>query len=446
MLLPQPLLDALSGLPGFNPEAFIAIHQTTAPTSIRFNPFKPQTANFQPQTFPIPWSSRGYYLAERPSFTFDPLFHAGTYYVQEASSMFLEQALTQLCDLSQPLTVLDLCAAPGGKSTHLLSLLNSQSLLVSNETIRSRSHILTDNIMRWGQPNSIVTNNDPKDFARLENFFDVIVADAPCSGSGLFRREPEAIAEWSVNNVTLCSQRQQRILADVLPALKPGGLLIYATCSYSREEDEAIGEWLTEALNMQHEKLNTNDDWGVTDAGTGYRFYPYRLQGEGFYLACFRKEAGETASQKKARPSAIAANKTEAALLAEWLQAPQEFAFYLNNDTYYALPARWRETYEVLRAALKIVQAGVNMGKIFKQKLQPDHALALSTARRNNLPALALDYDTAIAYLRKQDIGPQPGHSGWTLATYQQQSLGWLNILPNRSNNYYPKELRILKQ
>ena len=181
---------------------------------------------------------------QRPSFTFDPLFHAGTYYVQEASSMFLEQALKQSVDLSQPLRVLDLCAAPGGKSTLLQSLLNKESLLVSNDVIKSRAAILEENIVKWGAANVVVTNNDPAHFARLENYFDAIVIDAPCSGSGLFRRDPEAINEWSENNVQLCSQRQQRIVADVWPALKQNGILIYSTCSYSAEEDEAILDWM----------------------------------------------------------------------------------------------------------------------------------------------------------------------------------------------------------
>src|ERR1044071_5586576 len=200
----------------------------------------------------IPWTEYGHYLSQRPSFTFDPLFHAGCYYVQEASSMFLEQALKQTIDLSKPLRVLDLCAAPGGKSTHILSLISKDSLLVSNEVIRSRAKILKDNIVKWGYSNVVVTNNDPKDFQRLENHFDVIVVDAPCSGSGLFRREPEAIEEWSINNVQLCCQRQQRILADIIPALKGGGILIYSTCSYSPQEDEQIVQWMRNEFPLDY--------------------------------------------------------------------------------------------------------------------------------------------------------------------------------------------------
>ncbi|HMG68181.1 MAG TPA: hypothetical protein VK588_10860, partial [Chitinophagaceae bacterium] len=221
MRLPEKLLESLQGIKGFDKEAFEKVHATGGQlTSIRLNPTKfsePLTAlsfgNDLAGT--VPWSDFGYYLNQRPSFTFDPLFHAGCYYVQEASSMCLEQALKQTTDLSQPLRILDLAAAPGGKSTHIQSLISHDSLLVSNEVIRSRSNILKDNIIKWGSDNVVVTNNDPKAFSRLENYFDVIVVDAPCSGSGLFRRDEEAIGEWSLNNVHLCSQRQQRIVSDV---------------------------------------------------------------------------------------------------------------------------------------------------------------------------------------------------------------------------------------
>jgi 16S rRNA C967 or C1407 C5-methylase (RsmB/RsmF family) len=268
--LPQQLLDSLKDTKGFDREAFLRVHALQESiTSVRLNPAKPGDANWisykdwqtgpgsyeamkQQTISPVPWAEHGIYLAQRPSFTFDPYFHAGCYYVQEASSMFLEQALKQTADLSQPLKVLDLSAAPGGKSTHIQSLINENSLLVSNEVIRSRANILKDNIIKWGSANVIVTNNDPRDFAQLEGFFDVIVIDAPCSGSGLFRRDPEAIEEWSENNVQLCSQRQQRIIMDVWPALKKDGILIYSTCSYSKDEDEDIANWILSELPIAH--------------------------------------------------------------------------------------------------------------------------------------------------------------------------------------------------
>jgi NOL1/NOP2/fmu family ribosome biogenesis protein len=231
-----------------------------------------------------------------------------------------------------------------------------------------------------------------------------------------------------------------------LPALKPGGLLIYATCSYSQEEDEAIAAWLTSELKMKNEALKTESGWGVIASVMGYRFYPYLLQGEGFFIACFRKEEGNKEFYRKIKPAGETVTKNETAILGNWLKDAAAFSFFKTNDNYFAVPAHLKEAYTLISQSLRIVHAGVSLGKIFKNKLQPGHCLALSNARAASLPALELDYDTAIQYLRKQDIGSAPGHSGWTLATYQQQSLGWLNVLPNRSNNYYPKELRILKQ
>jgi len=235
------------------------------------------------------------------------MFHAGCYYVQEASSMFLEQALKQSVDLSMPLKILDLCAAPGGKSTHILSLISKESLMVSNEVIKSRAAVLRDNITKWGYSNVVVTCSDPKNFQKLENYFDVIVVDAPCSGSGLFRRDPEAIKEWSLSNVQLCSRRQQRILTDVLPALKKEGVMIYSTCSYSKEENEDIGKWIMEEHKMESEELKIEKEWGIVQSEMGYRFYPDKLKGEGFFLACFRKTDGkETASDRmKDKPQKI---------------------------------------------------------------------------------------------------------------------------------------------
>ncbi|NVK85096.1 MAG: RsmB/NOP family class I SAM-dependent RNA methyltransferase, partial [Cytophagia bacterium] len=208
-------------------EAFFQSLNTDSPTSIRFNPFKNYSGKLEGEA--IPWADNGIYLTERPTFTLDPAFHAGGYYVQEASSMVLEQIIKQSVDLKEELLALDLCGAPGGKSSHISSILNENSLLVSNEVIKTRANILSENLTKWGHPNVVITNNDPSRFERLNVQFDLIVVDAPCSGEGLFRREPEAMNEWSPEAVKLCATRQQRILADIWPSLKPGGVLIYST-------------------------------------------------------------------------------------------------------------------------------------------------------------------------------------------------------------------------
>ncbi|MBB1285950.1 Fmu (Sun) domain protein [Flavisolibacter sp. BT320] len=468
MKLPEAFLSSLEGVPGFDRERFVAVHeQEGGVTSIRINPAKPLEIATEPDaevseisddsrlTFdvsrltPVPWSRYGYYLPQRPSFTFDPLFHAGCYYVQEASSMFLEQALVQLVDLTQPLKVLDLCAAPGGKSTHLQSLLTTESLLVSNEVIRQRSVVLTDNIIKWGSSNVFVTNNDPKAFQKVPGFFDVMVVDAPCSGSGLFRKDSEAIDEWSLNNVALCSQRQQRILADALPALKEGGLLVYSTCSYSVEEDEAIMDWLIKEMEMENLPLPSVQEGIVIStsarsSAVGYRFYPDKLKGEGLFLACFRKKSeSDTVRIKQGKPETISTREKK--IIEEWINGKgQEIVRFRNNVI--VLPKGFLPDFLLLSAHLNLLYAGTTVGEIFKEKLVPHHALSQSLLLSENVKTVDLSYADAIKYLQRQDFSCTPQSIGWQVVRYKEKPLGWINALKNRVNNYYPKEIRILKQ
>ncbi|OYW75438.1 MAG: hypothetical protein B7Z27_08775, partial [Sphingobacteriia bacterium 32-37-4] len=295
--LPKQLIDSLANVKGFDKAAFEKVHISGEQvTSIRLNPFKPSNVLTDFIDVKVPWCSDGFYLKERPSFTMDPLFHAGAYYVQEASSMFLHHAIHELIPGSkQGLKVLDLCAAPGGKSTLLASIF-SEGLVVSNEVIKSRAAILVENTTKWGLPNMVVTNNDPEHFKDFVGYFDVIVVDAPCSGSGLFRKDSAAIGEWSEQNVVHCSQRQERILATILPCLKQDGILLYSTCSYSEAEDESIADWLVSHMNMESCPIKTAPSWNIITTQSpqqqawGYRFYPYLVKGEGFYLAAFKQQ------------------------------------------------------------------------------------------------------------------------------------------------------------
>lgn len=444
--LPYDLLQSLQHTTGFDHTAFENVHASGEQiTSVRLNPAKPvnRFPNFgEPQL--IPWTTKGFYLNQRPSFTFDPLFHAGCYYVQEASSMFLEQALSQTVDLSQPLKVLDLSAAPGGKSTHIQSLISKESLLVSNEVIRSRANILQDNIIKWGCSNVVVSNNDPKDFARLDGYFDVIVVDAPCSGSGLFRRDAEAIDEWSLHNVELCSQRQQRILADVWPALKKDGILVYSTCSYSKEEDEDIINWLAKELSATIIPLSVKREWGIVESGGGYRFWPDKVKGEGFFIACFRKTNGDEAVQIRVKNKPELVTKKELPFIERWIDT-DGFRFIRHLQTIYAWPELFEQDFGFLLNQLRVMYSGTIIGELVREKLIPDHALAMSQMVKDAVKKTDLDYDTAIQYLQRKDIAINFTDRGWQGVTYEGQLLGWINVLPNRINNYYPKELRILK-
>jgi 16S rRNA C967 or C1407 C5-methylase (RsmB/RsmF family)/NOL1/NOP2/fmu family ribosome biogenesis protein len=453
--LPPTLLTSLQNLPGFDEPAFIESHQASRQiTSIRINPlkFNVRSAKFGLEDR-VPWSGHGYYLRQRPLFTVDPLFHAGAYYVQDASSMFLEEAVRQSCDLTQPLRVLDLCAAPGGKSTLVQSLISENSLLVSNEVIKTRANILVENITKWGAPNVVVTNNDPKDFQRLPGFFDLIVVDAPCSGSGLFRKDPAAMEEWNINNVALCSQRQQKILADVMEALKPGGILVYSTCSYSLEEDEEIGDWLAEKFAMVNVQLKIETSWGIVETrsarsgASGYRFYPDKVSGEGFFITVFRKEEGRfTSKEIKSRVKPGTLMRAELEIVRAFIQKPENYSFIKWNNEILAIRESLYESFLQLQAGLYIKKAGVKLGTLIRNELVPDHELVLSTIVAEKFTNCQVEEQTALDFLRRRDIKINTDAKGWTIINYENIPLGLVKILPNRINNYYPKEWRILNK
>ncbi len=461
--LPTELIQSLQNVKGFNEETFKAVHLSeTQLTSVRLNPgkiFNIQYSIFNVQLEKVTWNSNGYYLTERPSFTLDPLFHAGAYYVQEASSMFLEEAIKQTVDLSKPLKILDLCAAPGGKSTLIQSIISKDSLLVSNEVIKTRVNILCENVTKWGAANVIVTNNDPKDFQRLQSYFDVVVVDAPCSGSGLFRKDPAAVEEWSENNVQLCAHRQQRILADIIPSLKGGGILIYSTCSYSQQEDEDIADWLVKEFKVESLKLKVEEKWNIVETigekekTYGYRFYPDKVKGEGFFIAAFKKMIPDTAvdnqvksqkSKTKGKPEKIAAKEIE--ILKHYLINANDFFFIKQTDEVITMPAHFENDLAMIQSFLYIKKAGVKLGTLIRNELIPAHELAVSNIIVASVPRYEVDMETALQYLRKEEIKINTAVRGWILLTHQQLPIGWVKIMTNRINNYYPAAWRILNK
>lgn len=442
--LPESFRETVRGALGKDFPSFISALSDPAPVSIRVHPLK----NKRPvRHLPVPWSAFGEYLETRPSFTLDPLFHGGSYYVQEASSMFLEQAVTQTMDVHRPLNVLDLCAAPGGKSTHLLSLLHRESLLVANDAIRTRSNILSENIQKWGYPNAIVTNNDPSDFHRLSGFFDVIVIDAPCSGEGLFRKDPHAVEEWSPENVQLCASRQKRIVSEAWNALRRNGILIYCTCTFNEDENERNLEWLQENHRVEFLGLSTHASWGVQEVRRngviGYRFFPHRARGEGFFLSVMRKaEATDEVLIKNKTSLAHPARKVQERLK-EWI-LPNRMAYFQFQDLIFCTPEHKAKEVEFLLQHLKIVYAGTNLARTKHEKLIPEPALALSVEiNKANFPVLELENEEALNYLRRDVIRGGAAPPGYTLVTFQTLPLGWVNVLPNRVNNLYPSEWRI---
>jgi NOL1/NOP2/sun family putative RNA methylase len=453
MHLPQAFLNALQSAPFFVEEEFIAAHGDEQPiTSIRVNPAKefnvaPHFAN----ATPVPWSSNGYYLQERPLFTTDIPFAAGAYYVQEASSMFLEYVIQQTIDLSKDVNVLDLCAAPGGKSTLIQSLLTANSLLVANEVIKSRVGILIDNITKWGAANCIVTNNDATQFSKLTGFFDVIVVDAPCSGSGLFRKDENAIIHWSIENVNLCSQRQQRVLMDVLPALKKDGILIYSTCSYSVEENEDVVDFLLQEGNLSSIEIPITQFEGIVQTqskihkGFGYRFYPNKVKGEGFFIAAFKNNNQNLLALQARVDAKQLASAFEKEILAKLLQI-QNVEIVKFNNSFLALPKALLNAYFILQKKMYVKKVGIELGEIIKEQLIPNHALAVSSSIQYSFPCIEVDASTALDYLRKQTIQIQTDKKGWAIVTCNGFKLGWVKLLSGRVNNYYPTALRILNK
>ena len=447
MALPIDFITRTRALLGDEYEKLEAALQADVPVSIRINQEKGTKA---PETSPVGWSKTGYYLPERLSFTFDPLFHAGAYYVQEASSMFLEQAIRNF--VTEPVRCLDLCAAPGGKSTHLLSTLPEGSLLVSNEVIRSRSNILAENITKWGNPNNIVINNDPEEIGRLTHLFDVIVTDVPCSGEGMFRKDTDSTGEWSVANVNLCAARQRRIIHDIWDALKPGGLLIYSTCTYNTEEDEDNIHYIIEELGAEALTIPLKEEWQITGAlrhdHPVYRFFPHKTKGEGFFLAALRKAPGETEEIRPRNKSKKERGKAAPVLpsvVNDWIEEAGKFRFELINDTIQAIPSAHQETWQLIAGQCRIVTAGIRVGEIKGKDILPAHSLAMSTSlNREAFTTVEINWEDAVKYLKKEVLLlPEETKKGYVLVCYNGFPLGFVKHLGNRANNLYPQEWRI---
>lgn len=448
--LPEALLASLENTEGFDRQSFVDAHAyPKSITSIRYNPIKLPLLKDKLPAKPIPWNPYGYYLPSRPSFTLDPLFHAGLYYVQEAGSQFLWQVLSQNISREEPVKVLDLCAAPGGKSTLLASYF-SNGLIVANETIKSRVNVLTENTTKWGSGNIVVTNNDPAHFNRLPGHFDVVLIDAPCSGSGLFRRDNEAIAEWSEDNVLLCGRRQQRILSDAFSTLKKGGLLIYSTCSYSPQEDENQLDWLAENFKVENIPIQTDARWGITEVRSnkhqqvGYKFYPNKTDSEGFFIALFKKT--ETTNTGYAEQgNLISASRAEFEEVFKWISSKEAHYVIKQNENLVAVNQKWREEIAVLQKNLYLKKVGISIGAIKNKGLVPAHDLAVSMLLTEEINKMELSEDESLQYLRRKEINSSEVTKGWIVATFKGLNLGWMKILPNRVNNYYPTEWRILK-
>lgn len=455
MNLPQPFVERMQQLLQGDYEAFAqALMYAEQPVSIRINNAKgvlPPT-----DARPVLWSGGvGYYLSQRPTFTFDPLFHAGAYYVQEAASMFLGAVIKQYIDA--PVRYLDLCAAPGGKSTHALSMLPQGSLVVSNEVVRQRAQILAENITKWGSPYSVVTNNTPADWGRWHNYFDVVAADVPCSGEGMFRKDEQAVDEWSLSNVSHCARRQESILDDVWSALRPGGLLIYSTCTYNLEENENMVQYLVDNYNAEPLRVEIDADWGITGALSGgnavYRFMPHRTQGEGLFMALLRKpgEADDscgvapTVREKKKKGSTQSPKMKVNRDIEEWIAPDAPMQLVASETSVVAYPREYITDMQAIRRDFDVLHIALPVASLKGRDLIPTHALAMSTQlNTTRFPLCEVSLDVALAYLRREAVVlPSDAPQGYVVLAYKGFAIGWVKNLGSRANNLYPQEWRI---
>lgn len=379
---------------------------------------------------PVDWSPESFYLSARPSFTLDPLFHTGAYYVQEAASMYVGHLLEGILAEGRPIRrLLDLCAAPGGKTTDILSRIPDDSLLVTNEVKRGRATILAENVAKWGRANVLVTNNDPADFKGLDSWFDFVLVDAPCSGEGMFRKDDEAVEDWSEDNVRLCAARQRRILSDIWPALREGGYMIYSTCTFNHFEDEDNAAWIASELGAEILQQR--------------HFLPGRERGEGFYCALLRK-SGESAVADGRASSRQRVRKPAPAPDCDYVR--EGYTLALKGDLLKAYPASLMEDMQAVEASLKVIHSGVAVATVKGRDLIPEADLALSCALREDaFPRVELSREDALRFLAKEPLAFPQEPRGYLMMTYCGLPLGFVKNLGNRSNNLHPMARRIRK-
>lgn len=426
--------------------------QKPASVSVRYNPFK---ASVKMEGREVPWCRHGLMLDHRPVFTLDPLFHGGAYYVQDSSSMFVGHAFRKFLEsmprpTGRPFRVLDLCAAPGGKTTDMAASLRevfgNGFILVSNEVMKARAGILADNVALWGDPNVVVTSDDPRAFASLPGFFDMILADVPCSGEGMFRKDEEAQKQWSEDNVALCQARQRRIVADVWPSLNENGLFIYSTCTFNRMENDLNVAWISDELGADTLLAEDvfNDMKGVLKTELGYSLVPGFVEGEGQYCSVLRK-VGEgncrmySGRESVARPSKQGViDKSVMSLFSVPVELKDRGGMVI------AVPQNISQDVKVLEGTLHVIASGCAAGTVKGKDFVPDADLALSLIMKPDaFPCADVDLQTALEFLHRDAVRLTDAERGFVLIRYQNVNLGFVKNIGNRCNNLHPQSRRI---
>ncbi|MCB9187685.1 MAG: rRNA cytosine-C5-methyltransferase [Flavobacteriales bacterium] len=416
-------------------DALIEVLDTNSPTSVRINTQKLSPLNLEK----VDWCDTGYYLPERPTFTEDPLFHAGAYYVQEASSMLISQ-VAQIVERDAPLKILDLCAAPGGKTTLLLDLFPN-ALIVANEIIPKRAKILAENVTKWGTKNCIVTNATPEQLAKSREQFDLILADAPCSGEGMFRKDLNSRDEWSTENVQICTTRQKEIIETINANLKKDGILIYSTCTFNRYENEENVEHFINQLGMKELVIEASEE--VVKQSFGNAMLPHKTKGEGFYCAFLKKTTEGERAPKKIRPNKSILNYKGNKNPFGANISSSDLWFY--DDIIHLFNHDFINTLFNLQENLRIVQFGHKIGKELKGKFLPEGTIFTLPILKNLFPRIEVSHEDAVKFLKKEDIKISDVlKDGWYYLTFQDTPIGLIKKIGLRANNYFPKEWRII--
>jgi len=449
MNLPLDFIANINKVPNCDHNKLLESLTLEPAISIRINPYK-QNPTIDKQLEQVPWCNEGFYLKERPKFTLDPLFHSGTYYVQEASSMIVGHAFKHLFPETKNIRVLDSCAAPGGKSTQLSSLLDESSLLISNEINRNRAMILSENIQKWGLPNVVVTNAEPKLIGQIPGYFDAMIIDAPCSGEGMFRKDETAISEWSLSNVQMCAQRQKQIITDLWPSLKENGIIFYSTCTFNTTENEEIALWICEELGAESIKIDVDEAWGITSIDyegiQSLRCYPHICKGEGFSLMVLRKTTENERFKIYGKGKSFFTNIPKANEIDfKKLINKEDYIFIQNNaGDIFTINTAFENEIAFIGNKIKIIHAGTAIAQLKGKDIIPLPAFAFSVIlNKDTYYTENISKNEALEYFSKGVFLIPNAPKGWILLQYESNAMGFVKNLGNRINNPYPMEWRI---